>query len=64
MRAELPLARSTPSLWKRWLVTSLGGLPEWEDRALEILEMVEMDFSWRPPYVSKGRGIKSVKCKV
>ena len=58
MRALLPLARSTPSRWKRWIVTSLVGFPEWEDKALEMEEMTDMLLGCKPPKVSKGTGMK------
>ena len=58
MSALLPLAKSTPSLWKRWLETSLVGFPEWDDRALEMVEITLMLLEGSPPKVSKDSGMK------
>ena len=41
-RAEFPLDKRMPSLWKKWLVTSLAILEEWLASAHTILEMVEV----------------------
>ena len=41
-RAKFPLDKRMPSLWKKWLVTSLAILEEWLASAHTILEMVEV----------------------
>ena len=57
IRAAFPFASSTPSLWKRWLVTSEAGLSEWDDKALPIFEIIREVEEETPPRVSKAIGM-------